>query len=131
MRYLSPSAGQERTPEEVIENMHLAVELGVDINGVKGPSPLINLPAFNIVWGYTVDYMHCVLQGVTRQLAEYWFTHSPRGSSDNFYIGEFGTLKMQKMLACTAVCCSTYYTLNVYHTGLQIFYSQLQSRTNS
>ncbi|KAH9372111.1 hypothetical protein HPB48_017360 [Haemaphysalis longicornis] len=48
--------------------MKLAAELGVAVNGMNGLSPLINLKNFDIVRGQAVDYMHCVLLGVTRQL---------------------------------------------------------------
>lgn len=40
-----------------------------------GPSPLLNLPGFDIVWGFTPDYMHCVLLGGARQFIELWLSH--------------------------------------------------------
>ena len=43
------------------------------INGVKGPSLLMFFPHFNIVDGFTVDYMHCVMLGVVRQFCSLWF----------------------------------------------------------
>ncbi|XP_035807019.2 uncharacterized protein LOC111572730 isoform X1 [Amphiprion ocellaris] len=41
--------------------------------GVKGPSPLILLPFFDIIQGFIPDYMHCVCLGVTRQFVNLWF----------------------------------------------------------
>ncbi|XP_008213154.1 uncharacterized protein LOC100678713 isoform X3 [Nasonia vitripennis] len=41
------------------------------INGIKYPSPLINLTSFNIISGFVPDYMHCCLEGVAKQLTEY------------------------------------------------------------
>ncbi|XP_031776872.1 uncharacterized protein LOC107981308 isoform X1 [Nasonia vitripennis] len=41
------------------------------INGIKYPSPLINFPKFNIILGFTVDYLHCCLEGVASQFTEY------------------------------------------------------------
>ncbi|XP_064464144.1 uncharacterized protein LOC135375344 [Ornithodoros turicata] len=70
MRFLSDTPDQERTDSFVRRDMALALEVGTTVNGVKGPSPLMNLPYFDLVWGQTVDYMHCVLLGVTRQITE-------------------------------------------------------------
>ncbi|KAG0443344.1 hypothetical protein HPB47_015020 [Ixodes persulcatus] len=65
--------------------MELALLSGASVNGVKGPSPLTDLPHFNLVWGFSVDYMHCVLLGVTRQFTEYLF--SSTNCRENYYIG--------------------------------------------
>lgn len=46
----------------------LQVELGV-----KGYSPLHLLPYFDIIRCIPVDYMHCVLLGVVKQLSSLWF----------------------------------------------------------
>lgn len=43
---------------------------------MKGPSWLCTIPQFNIINGMSVDYMHCVLLGVSRLLLQLWFdTH--------------------------------------------------------
>lgn len=36
------------------------------VDGVKGYSPLHILPSFNVTKCAPVDYMHCVLLGVTK-----------------------------------------------------------------
>lgn len=41
--------------------------------GIKGPSPVADLPNFDIINGMVPDYMHCVLLGVCRQIATLWF----------------------------------------------------------
>lgn len=74
----------DRTDEEVMEDMAQSFEENRSIRGVKGPSPLINLPHFPICWGFPPDFMHCLLLGVVRQLADLWFS-SP--ASNPFYIG--------------------------------------------
>ncbi|XP_064462352.1 uncharacterized protein LOC135372820 [Ornithodoros turicata] len=70
MRFLATEPEGERTQEMVLRDMEMAVELQCPINGVKGPSPLINFRSFNLVWGQTVDYIHCVLLGVIKQVTE-------------------------------------------------------------
>lgn len=44
--------------------------------GVKGPTPLMSLPFFDIVSGFVVDSMHCIDLGVMRQLSTLWFDSS-------------------------------------------------------
>ncbi|KAG0437007.1 hypothetical protein HPB47_017654, partial [Ixodes persulcatus] len=65
----------DRTKEEVESDMVEAFRTGVNVRGIKGPSPLINLPGFDIVWSFSPDYMHCVLLGVTRQFLELWLSN--------------------------------------------------------
>ncbi|XP_022101244.1 uncharacterized protein LOC110984916 isoform X2 [Acanthaster planci] len=79
----------ERTDDELLHDMMRATDEGHVVRGVKGPTPLINLPHFSIVWGFPVDFMHCVLLGVIRQLTELWID-SPAGSP--FYIGSLNNI---------------------------------------
>ncbi|XP_075531803.1 uncharacterized protein LOC142564620 [Dermacentor variabilis] len=71
---VSATAVPYRTKEGMTEDMAEAHRSGVNARGVKGPSPLINLLGFDIVWGFSPDYMHCVLLGVTRQFMELWLS---------------------------------------------------------
>ncbi|KAG0443724.1 hypothetical protein HPB47_014600 [Ixodes persulcatus] len=73
----------DRTKEEVQSGMVEVFWTGVNFRGIKGPSPLINLPGFDIVWSFSPDYMHCVLLGVTRQFLELWLSNA--GAA--YYIG--------------------------------------------
>ena len=59
-----------REHEKTVEDMLIASPDN-PINGIKYPSPLINLPKFNIVSGFIVDYLHCCLGGVASQFTEY------------------------------------------------------------
>ncbi|XP_072141938.1 uncharacterized protein, partial [Dermacentor andersoni] len=65
--------------------MKRAMELQIPVNGLKGLSPLVNLPEFDLVHGQAVEYMHCILLGVTRQIADLWF--DPSNSQEAFYLG--------------------------------------------
>ncbi|XP_037503341.2 uncharacterized protein LOC119378205 [Rhipicephalus sanguineus] len=80
---VSAEAPPDRTKEGMTEDMDEANGTGVNVRGVKGPSPLINLVGFDIVWGFTPDYMHGVLLGVTRQFMELWLC----GVGTPYYIG--------------------------------------------
>ena len=75
---------EDREDEEILEDMARALDEGHSVRGVKGPSALINIPYFPLVWGFPSDFMHSNLLGVTRQLAKLWFD-SPADSQ--YYIG--------------------------------------------
>ncbi|XP_077519826.1 uncharacterized protein LOC144129555 [Amblyomma americanum] len=60
------------------------------VNGLKGPSPLWSLKYLDLVSCYTVEYMHCVLLGASRQFTEYWFDSS--SCREKFYIGRPSTV---------------------------------------
>ncbi|XP_037525496.1 uncharacterized protein LOC119402423 [Rhipicephalus sanguineus] len=80
---VSAEAPPDRTKEGMTEDMDEANRTGVNVRGVKRPSPLINLVGFDIVWGFTPNYMHGVLLGVTRQFMELWLC----GVGTPYYIG--------------------------------------------
>ncbi|KAL1426065.1 hypothetical protein MTO96_018540 [Rhipicephalus appendiculatus] len=63
-----------RTTSQVKEDMQLALATGVPSRGVKGYTPLVELPKFDLVWGVGPGYMHCVLEEVAKQLADTWFS---------------------------------------------------------
>lgn len=89
MRYTNSSDAPERTTDDVLRDMALALEYSMPINGYKGPSPTVQLPHFDLVWGFTVDYMHAVLLGATRQITEELLSSS--SSNKRYYIGGFCT----------------------------------------
>lgn len=62
----------ERSEEQMIVDMETAVRDGGRPNGMTTVSPLINMPKFNIVWGFVPDYMHYMLLAVGRQFLTMW-----------------------------------------------------------
>ena len=64
--------------------------------GVKGPSWLAVIPSYNIVEGNVVDYMHCVLLGVTKMLLKLWF--DTENSSEMWYCGTKVQIADSKLL---------------------------------
>ncbi|KAL1472501.1 hypothetical protein MTO96_022955 [Rhipicephalus appendiculatus] len=89
-RYTNTQPGEERTARDVKEDMKLAAQAKDTVNGIKGPSPLCRLKHFDIVTGQAVEYMHCVLIGVTKCFTDNWFDSS--NSQQPFYIGSPTTL---------------------------------------
>ena len=57
----------------VMNSMHIAVkQLKKDepVFGVKGPTWLSVIPNYSVINGNVVDYMHCVLSGVNKNVAQ-------------------------------------------------------------
>lgn len=65
--------GPMRTPVQIDMHSREAVASGKLVFGVKRPSWLSVVPGYNMIEGDTVDYMHCVLLGVTKMLLKLWF----------------------------------------------------------
>ncbi|PFX11596.1 hypothetical protein AWC38_SpisGene24605 [Stylophora pistillata] len=53
--------------------------------GFKAPSPLLQLPSFDIVNGIAIDTMHCIFLGVVKQLLGLWF--NTKHSTQRWYCG--------------------------------------------
>lgn len=78
---MSPAGA--RTHRDVVVDMHDAFKRGEPVHGIKGPSPLMQLNGFHLVWCMPPDVMHCVLEGVIRQLTESWLS----ATGAEYYIG--------------------------------------------
>jgi hypothetical protein len=74
---------KSRTDRQMEKHMSAAFHSKSKVKGVKGPSPLINLPLFRIVRGFVPDYMHSICLGVVRQITNLWFEDVGKG----YYIG--------------------------------------------
>lgn len=60
-----------RTHSSIVSDGIEAQEIGEAVNGIKGRSSLENI--VDLVNGIPIDYMHCVLEGVTK-LLDMWIT---------------------------------------------------------
>lgn len=65
---------ENRTAAGLENDMREAFQQHQIVRGVKGPSPLVNLPGFDVVWGLSPEYMHSVFLGVVNQITEIWFS---------------------------------------------------------
>ena len=68
--------GPQRTHAEFLADAKVAISEGKAVRGVKGPCWFAGLQYYDIVKGTAVDYMHCVLEGVTKSLLNMWFSPS-------------------------------------------------------
>lgn len=83
--YLPGQSYSLRTNEQVIENAEEAETSNSIVKGIKGKSALTNV--VDLVNSIPVDYMHCVLEGVTKWMLEKWFSSTCHRSP--FYLGKF------------------------------------------
>ena len=81
----SNPGGPRRTEEQTKRHAREAITKGKVTFGVKGPSWLSTIPGYNIIDGNTIDYMHCVLLGVTKMLLGLWF--DSQHSTNLWYCG--------------------------------------------
>ena len=81
--YLPQPMYPEKTHNQITVGARLAQLTNKSMLGVNGTSSLA--PVLDLVESIPVDYMHCVLEGVTRWLLKAWTDSSYHGSP--FYIG--------------------------------------------
>lgn len=65
-----------------------SIESGRIVNGVKGSCNLSHLKYFNPVTSTCIDYMHSILEGVTKNFFKYWFSTEYR-VSERFSLRKF------------------------------------------
>lgn len=75
--YLPNGLYTERTHEGVIKDACSAITSNCIVNGIKGKSVLANL--IDVIDGVPVDYMHCVLEGITKKILQIWIRDNARG----------------------------------------------------
>jgi hypothetical protein len=77
--------GPPRTMTQCVEDAKLACTSQTAVHGIKGPSFLMFMNSFNFVRSTSVDYMHCILLGITKLLLTLWFSASHRDSKFSMY----------------------------------------------
>ena len=77
--------GPMRTSEQLLQYSKEAVESGKPVFGVKGPCWFSVVPNYQVIESNVVDYMHCVLLGVTKMLLKLWF--DTENSGELWYCG--------------------------------------------
>lgn len=75
----------------------IAQNKGHSVLGIKGPSPIIDLPHFDLINSIVPDYMHCVLLGICRQMSTLWF--DSKHYKQPWYIGLNTTRVDRQLLA--------------------------------
>lgn len=87
-----------RTHADTVKLMNDFYMHGEAINGILGVSPLLAIEDFDLIYGTPIDYFHNVLEGVTHQLADLWFSSS--NHFQDFYITPRGVATVNKNIEC-------------------------------
>lgn len=95
-------ATELRTAAQTEEYVERAIETGNPVNGVKGHSVLSHIPHFNIIDSPVPDYMHNTVLGVSRAMAELWFTS--KNHQAPWYIGTSQGIIDKKLLDIKPPC---------------------------
>ena len=82
-RVYLPSKYPMRTYDKVIEDGEKALTTGEAVNGVTGVSPLSS--SLNLVYSIPSEYMHSVVERVTRMMLNFWFDSMNHGKA--YYLG--------------------------------------------
>lgn len=77
--------GPPRLHNDTINDALHALANKQPVRGIKGPSCFLALPGFDFVKSTSLDYMHCILLGVTRLFTKLWFTASFRDEEFSLY----------------------------------------------
>ena len=80
--------GAERTHEETLQHAYEAHKSKLEgkyapVCGLKGYSWFMFFPGFDIIKGIAVDYMNCVIWGVTKMLSTLWFDKAHAAEDSN------------------------------------------------
>ncbi len=81
--YLPNPSYKERTHAQIVKDGESAESTSTSVQGVKGVSPLSS--GLDLVASIPIDYMHAVLEGVTKHLTSHWF--DSKFHSQPVYIG--------------------------------------------
>lgn len=88
IRYTRTSHTQQysnRTHADILQT-YKKLKSNEPLNGIKGISCMIAAPNFDLVYGYSIDYLHCVLLGVTKKLMDLWL--NSENHTEPFYISK-------------------------------------------
>ncbi|KAL5016753.1 hypothetical protein ScPMuIL_006342 [Solemya velum] len=87
---------QLRTHTSILQDIRIAVQNRQPERGIKGASALVALNYVNLAKVFPVDWMHCVLLGVTKALLNFWLGRTYR--TENFYVGDKVALLNRRLL---------------------------------
>lgn len=98
--HLTATRIEKRTHDQTLqfakeaENLKRSGAHNSTVKGVKGMIWSMFLPGFDIITGVTIDYMHCVLLGITKMLLILWTDNSY--SAQPWYLGPVKIKKLEE-----------------------------------
>lgn len=83
-------------------NIKLWYHFQLNTNGIKSLSCLIPFDQYDIVKGFSIDYMHCVLLGVLKSLISFWTSTSNK--KEPFYIKKLTRSILNQRIESLQLC---------------------------
>lgn len=71
-----------RTMEETLRYMKNPYE----VKGVQNASAMVALPEFDLINGFTIDYMHCICMGIVKKIVSIWL--DKKNKNQQYYLTE-------------------------------------------
>ncbi|KAG4065775.1 hypothetical protein HA402_012453 [Bradysia odoriphaga] len=87
-----------RTHASTMALMKSYLETGEERFGVIGVSPVIGFKDFDLIRGTVIDYLHCLLEGVTSLVADLWF--DSKNHREPYYVTPRSQAFVEKNLSC-------------------------------
>lgn len=87
-----------RTHQKVMETYATFKSLmnSKPVNGIKNISCMVAAEDFDLVNGFSIDYMHCVLLGIMRKLTDLWLNTANK--SQSFFISKKKQIELNKRI---------------------------------
>lgn len=73
------------------------------LNGIKEMSCMIAAYDFDLINGFAIDYMHCVLLGITKKLLDLWL--NSENHNEPYYISKQKQIVLSKRIVCVKPIC--------------------------
>jgi len=94
-KVIDPETKEEKVTHRVADRTNAGIRQDMEevashpdpnysIRGVKGVCPLIPLPTFDLVFGFSLDYLHAVRIGVAALVAGFWLDSTSH--NEDYYI---------------------------------------------
>ena len=75
----------KRSHDRNIHHAEVATEQNKAEVGIKGPCWFAQCPSYDVIKSNCIDYMHCVLLGVTKRLINIWFSKENSSKPSSYY----------------------------------------------
>ena len=94
-------SGPARNHNSFLDDASKAIDTGKPVHGIKGPCVLYGLSCFDLVKSVSIDYMHCVLQGICKLLGGLWFSNA--NAKEMFSLHSFLPLIEKRMKSLKSI----------------------------
>lgn len=100
-----PKLRLQESTAKIMDMMGPPIEGRLSRFGIKGKPILLDLPHFNVIDGFIIDYMHNVLQGVFKKMFCFWMERKySRKQRRGFYLSVAHQMLLNKRISSMRPC---------------------------